>query len=80
MKKLFAVALSSLVLVGGCVSASADKSVSVAPESDSSKTSSTSTSSSSPKTGSAGTYAILMAGAALAFGGVAAGAKKKISK
>ena len=85
MKKLFVLLLSSLLLVYGSISASAYGSDNVNNK-DNSKTdsngngSSSNTSSTSPKTGATSTYAILMAGAALAFGGVAAGAKKKLGE
>ncbi len=78
MKKFSVMLLAAAVLVCGSVSASA--ATSPPPESSKPSSSSGTSSSTSPKTGATGTYAALMAGAALAFGGVAVGAKKKIGE
>lgn len=80
MKKTFALLLSAMVLVCGTVSASAAVSPKPKPADANNNKNNSSNTSSSPKTGATGTYALLMAGAALAFGGVAAEAKKKMSK
>lgn len=90
MKKMFAVLLSSLVLVSGAISASAFESPGVANNGNgkvdnngngtSQNNNNNNSNSNSPKTGATSTFAVLMAGAALAFGGVAASAKKKISE
>lgn len=87
MKKLVVLVLSVLILAFGSVSASAydspilhDTDTENVSSSNSSSNNSSSATATSPKTGASGMYAVLMAAAAFAFGGVAFSAKKKLEK